>query len=244
MPFEFRNPHKCVITCTLPAPHGQFRVAPGDYVPTPEQEQSGIVPNLLRPHVAPSFLQKTPGHIRRRLRLESDQKTCADQVPAVATPAVASQPVVEPTLVDSPPVVAGDVQEPREAAPVASTPEVSVPAGDAAQAAPGAPSDAGEGTPVLTNEPVTADLPAKVILDDLTVRKEAEVKAPASFSLPDAAPAAVPPSTPPEAPRSFVSPRKLEEEGTMSTAKSIRALEEHVDRRSSSAGSKEGKRLR
>jgi hypothetical protein len=248
MPFEFYNPHKCVTTCTLPAPHGQFKVMPGEYVPTPEQEAQGIEANLLRPHVAPSFLHKTPGHIRRRLRLESEQKINSDQ-----TPAVAPQPMVAPQLVDASPVVAGDAQKQREAAPVAPTPEVRAPAGGAAQAPSGAQDDAGEGTPALAEESVSEvevnEIAEKI--ENLTPEQREEFDAtleekgiPAAPLAPvTPAPAAVPPSAPPTPP-TLISPRKQEEEGTMSTGKAVRELEEFVDRKCSSAGTKEGKQLR
>ncbi len=216
MPFEFYNPHKCVLTCTLPAPHGQVKVMPGDYVPTMEQEGAGISANLLRPHVAPSFLQKTPGHIRRRLRLESDQKATTDEVQARPAPAVAPIPVATPKLEAVASVVVPDPVEQRAPAPVASTQEDSSPANDPTPVTPSPADNIGEGASVATEEQV----------------KEIKLVPPSA------------PSTPPETPRSLISPRKQAEEGTMSTTAAVRELEESVDRKCSSAGHRGGKRLR
>lgn len=243
MPFEFFNPHKCVISCTLPAPHGQVKVSPGEYVPTPEQEAQGLRANLLRPHVSQSFLHKTPGHIRRRLRLESEQKAAPveAQTPTAIADAVAAEPVAAPKLVDTPPVVAGDVQEQREPAPVAAAQESSAPAGDAAPAPSGAPSDLGEGAPVAPEESVKKQFDEFAGgFSPLHGAKPASPAAPP----PETPPAAAVPPSAPLTPPSRVSPRKLEEEGTMSTAAATRELEEFVDRKCSSAGAKEGKRLR
>jgi hypothetical protein len=80
MPFEFFNPHTCRQGCHLGSKFGEIKVEPGQYVPTPEQEKAGMTPAMFEAHVNPSFLHKTPGNIRRRLRLEQQDKDAAARV--------------------------------------------------------------------------------------------------------------------------------------------------------------------
>lgn len=74
MPFEFYNPHVSRCGCYLGSTYGEIKVEPGQYVPTPEHEKAGITSAMFEKHVAPSFLHKTPGQIRRRLREEHQSK--------------------------------------------------------------------------------------------------------------------------------------------------------------------------
>lgn len=79
MAFEFYNPHGMRLGCTLGQPFGEIKVNPGEYVPTPDMEDKGISSALFEPFVGKSFLHKTPGHVRRRLRLDTDSRFQADK---------------------------------------------------------------------------------------------------------------------------------------------------------------------
>jgi hypothetical protein len=80
MPFEFFNPHTCRQGCHLGSKFGEIKVDPGQYVPTPDQEKAGMTAAMFEPHVNPSFLHKTPGNVRRRLRVELQEKEKAARV--------------------------------------------------------------------------------------------------------------------------------------------------------------------
>lgn len=80
MPFEYFNPHTCRQGCHLGSKFGEVKVDPGQYVPTPDQEKAGMTAEMFAPHVNPSFLHKTPGNVRRRLRVEQQEKEKAARV--------------------------------------------------------------------------------------------------------------------------------------------------------------------
>jgi hypothetical protein len=67
MAYEFQNPRKRAIECVIRAPIGTTLIAGGTFVPTPEQEEGGLTPDLLEDWVNPSFLKRTPPALRRRL---------------------------------------------------------------------------------------------------------------------------------------------------------------------------------
>lgn len=79
MPFEYFNPHTCRQGCHLGSEFGEVKVEPGQHVPTPAQEAKGITPKMFEPHVGKSFLHKTPGDVRRRLRAEHAEELHAQQ---------------------------------------------------------------------------------------------------------------------------------------------------------------------
>lgn len=82
--FEFYNPHTCRVGCHLGPEFGEVKVDPGQYVPTPAQEKAGMEMELWEQHVGPSFLHKTPGNIRRRLRVEYQEAERAEGQRAAA----------------------------------------------------------------------------------------------------------------------------------------------------------------
>ncbi len=73
MPYEYYNPQKHTVACTLP--FGRVvKVAAGQYVPTMTQEDAGITYEVLADFVKPGFLQQTPLAKRRELQEEAAAK--------------------------------------------------------------------------------------------------------------------------------------------------------------------------
>lgn len=136
MPFEFFNPHTNRIGCQLGGTFGEVKVAPGEYVPTPEQERAGIKAELFEPHVAASFLHKTPGNVRRRLR----QQLLDEEAAAIRKNQAAQVAASNSSSGDA--GAAGVADAPQSSAPVGEATSESEGDGAAGGGAPAAPATA------------------------------------------------------------------------------------------------------
>lgn len=67
MAYEYCNPKKRAIECTIRRPIGTILIPGGTFVPTPEQEAAGVTAEIFKDYVGPSFLRPTPPAVRRRL---------------------------------------------------------------------------------------------------------------------------------------------------------------------------------
>jgi len=67
MAYDFYNPHQCALDLSIPMPIGMIRVMPNECLPTVEQENKGIVADLLEQFNIPNLLHPTPAPVRRRL---------------------------------------------------------------------------------------------------------------------------------------------------------------------------------
>ena len=95
MPFEFHNPQVFRVGCCLGGGFGEYKVNPGEYVPTPEQEEAGITAARFQEHVGKSFLRRTPPDVRRSLL----QAAGIHQKPVrTAQPVAVAQPALQPAV--------------------------------------------------------------------------------------------------------------------------------------------------